>query len=108
MRTEKVSLYAQVTSDDGLGGISSTEQLLRDTWAEVSIRNAINPNLGAEQTDNYQIEFITRSGIDYSTDVTQVTENIIAVVYKGARYTVQERPLPARPGFIKLVASYGV
>ena len=108
MRTEGIDLYTQTTSSDELGGISSSEMLLRSTWAEVRIVNSYNTNTGAEQSDNYTIEFITRSGLDYSTTITSITENISSVGYKAKRYRVQERPLPDRPGYIKLVATYGV
>ena len=104
MRTEPISLVKVTSEADGIGGIKKTRETLRETFALARVHQSIETNEAGEQYTVRRIEFILRDGLDYSSDVMDVTESIDIVVWRGKEYKVSSLPTPMGAGMIKLTS----
>ena len=89
---------------DGIGGISLSREVVRETYGHAQVYQSIETNEAGEQYTVRRIEFITRDGLDYSQEITQVTEDFNVVVWRGKEYSITSLPQPLPGGMVKIVS----
>jgi head-tail adaptor len=104
MRTEPITLVKVTTTADGIGGVTQERETVRETFAHAQVFQSIETNEAGEQYTVRRIQFITRDGLDYSQDISQVTEDFNVVTWRGKDYKITSLPEPLPGGMVKLTS----